>query len=389
MQTRSRWQLNRDPSPSPLPTRRSRICADDWRGCDIRTRPPASPGPTAPMSAICSGLSNIGARPLIGGPRKRGSMPSRNTRCRCAASTSISCTCPAKGRRRARFCCCTGGRGSLSEFLELIPRLSDPARFRGDPADAFTVVAPSLPGYGLSFTPGQPRFGIEEIADCVTELMRNTLGYTRFAVQGGDWGAITASRLGYAHADKLIGIHVNLLAVRRDQQPAADAPPEEKAYAEQLAQWLREETGYQWIRGTRPQTLAFGLTDSPVSPPGSSRSFARGRIAVAMSSRRSATTGCWPISASTGLLAQSARHSGPITRGCIAHGPFLREVRSTSRRDMPNFRVRSCVRRARWRRTYRDTRLWSVMPRGGHFAALEQPEALAREIREFFRPLRG
>jgi microsomal epoxide hydrolase len=124
-------------------------------------------------------------------------------------------------------------------------------------------VAPSLPGYGLSFKPGQPRFGIEEIADCMAELMHDTLGYARFAVQGGDWGAITASRLGCVHAEKLIGIHVNLLAVRRDQQAAADAPSEEKAYAEELTHWLREETGYQWIQGTRPQTLAFGLTDSP------------------------------------------------------------------------------------------------------------------------------
>ena len=156
-----------------------------------------------------------------------------------------------------------GWPGSVFEFLELILRLCDPARFGGDPSDAFTIVAPSLPGYGLSFKPGQPRFGIEEIADCVAELMHDVLGYTRFAVQGGDWGEITASRLGYAHPDKLIGIHVNLLAVRRDQQPAADASPEEKAYADQLAHWLREETGYQWIQGTRPQTLAFGLTDSP------------------------------------------------------------------------------------------------------------------------------
>src|SRR5580700_4790394 len=149
---------------------------------------------------------------------------------------------PGKGPAPCPLLMLHGWPGPVCEFLEMIPRLTDPARFGGDPADAFTIVAPSLPGYGLSFKPGQPRFGIEEIADCVAELMRDTLGYPRFAVQGGDWGAIIASRLGYAHPQKLIGIHVNLLAVRRDQQTAADAPPEEKAYAEQLAQWLREET---------------------------------------------------------------------------------------------------------------------------------------------------
>jgi pimeloyl-ACP methyl ester carboxylesterase len=141
-----------------------------------------------------------------------------------------------------------GWPGSVFEFLELIPRLTDPASFGGDPADAFTFVAPSLPGYGLSFTPGQSRFGIEEIADCMAELMQDTLGYTRFAVQGGDWGAITASRLGYSHPEKLIGIHVNLLAVRRDQQAAADAPPEEKADADQLAQWRERRRGISGFR---------------------------------------------------------------------------------------------------------------------------------------------
>jgi microsomal epoxide hydrolase len=156
-----------------------------------------------------------------------------------------------------------GWPGSVFEFMDLIPRLADPARFGGDPADAFTVVAPSLPGYGLSFRPGQKRFGIEEIADCMADLMTGTLGYSRFAAQGGDWGGITASRMGYAHANKLIGIHINLLAVRRDTNMLADPTPEERQYLDELAHWLKEETGYQWIQGTRPQTLSFGLTDSP------------------------------------------------------------------------------------------------------------------------------
>ena len=91
-----------------------------------------------------------------------------------------------------------GWPGSVFEFLELIARLADPARFGGDPADAFTVVAPSLPGYGLSFAPGQPRFGAEAIADSFAELMGGVLGYGRFAAQGGDWGAFVTARLGHA-----------------------------------------------------------------------------------------------------------------------------------------------------------------------------------------------
>ena len=123
---------------------------------------------------------------------------------------------PGKGPNPCPLLLMHGWPGSVFEFLDLIPRLTDPASFGGDPADAFTVVAPSLPGYGLSFRPGQKRFGIEEIADCLADLMTEMLGYRRFAAQGGDWGGITASRMGYAHAAKLIGIHVNLLAVRRD-----------------------------------------------------------------------------------------------------------------------------------------------------------------------------
>ncbi len=156
-----------------------------------------------------------------------------------------------------------GWPGSVFEFLELIPRLADPARFGGDPADAFTVVAPSLPGFGLSFAPGQPRFSVEAIADCLAALMTDVLGYARFAAQGGDWGSFVASRLGYAHSARLIGIHLNLLPLRRDPKMIADPTPEEARYIDELNHFLKEETGYQWIQGTRPQTLAFGLTDSP------------------------------------------------------------------------------------------------------------------------------
>ena len=101
---------------------------------------------------------------------------------------------PGKGPDPCPLLLMHGWPGSVFEFLDMIPRLTDPASFGGDPADAFTVVAPSLPGYGLSFRPGQKRFGIEEIADCLVDLMAGTLGYHRFAAQGGDCGGITASR---------------------------------------------------------------------------------------------------------------------------------------------------------------------------------------------------
>src|SRR5215813_466622 len=157
-----------------------------------------------------------------------------------------------------------GWPGSVWEFHELIPRLTDPARFGADPGDAFTVVAPSLPGYGFSYRPGQARFGLPEIAETFAALMTDVLGYRRFGAQGGDWGSFVSARLAADHPDRLTGIHLHLMPLRRDVPRDAGAQsPEAAAYVTELQEWLREETGYQWIQGTRPQTLAYGLTESP------------------------------------------------------------------------------------------------------------------------------
>ena len=297
---------------------------------------------------------------------------------------------PGKGPAPCPLLLLHGWPGSVFEFFELIPRLTDPASFGGDPADAFTIVAPSLPGYGLSFKPGQARFGIEEIADCVAQLMRDVLGYRRFAVQGGDWGAFTGSRLGVAHPETLIGIHLNLLAVRRDQHAAGNASPEEKVYFEQLASWLKEETGYQWIQGTRPQTLAFALSDSPAG------------LAAWITEKFRAWSDCGgdieSVITRDRLLANISLYwfTGAIGSSfwpyyARMHRPWpIPEGRTI---DVPTGYAqfpREILRppRSLAERTYTDIRRWMVMPRGGHFAALEQPEALAAEVCEFFRPLR-
>jgi pimeloyl-ACP methyl ester carboxylesterase len=149
------------------------------------------------------------------------------------------------------------------EFQQLLPRLTDPAKFGGDPRDAFTVIAPSLPGYGFSFRPDQPRLGLRAIADTFASLMTDVLGYRRFAAQGGDWGAFVTTLLGAFHPEKLAGIHVTLLAAGRDTTPGANPSEDETRYLEQLKRWEREETGYQWIQGTKPQNAgvrADGLT---------------------------------------------------------------------------------------------------------------------------------
>ncbi len=297
---------------------------------------------------------------------------------------------PGKGPKPTPLLLSHGWPGSVFEFIDIIPRLTDPARFGGDPADAFTVIAPSLPGYGLSFAPGQPRFSVEMIADCLAELMHGVLGYPRFAAQGGDWGAFITSRLGAVHADKLLGIHLNLLTVRRDPKMLANPTPEEQNFLRELEVWIKEEMGYQWIQGTRPQTLAFGLSDSPAGLAawivekfrawsdcdGDLESvFARDHLL--------ANIGLYWFSGAIGssFWPYYARMHGPwpIPDGSVnvpmGYAEFPREILRPPRSVAAKI--------------YTDIRRWSVMQKGGHFAAMEQPALLAREIVEFFRPLRA
>jgi len=283
-----------------------------------------------------------------------------------------------------------GWPGSVVEFLDLIPILTDPARYGGDPADSFTVIAPSLPGYTLSFRPGQERFGVERIGEICAELMTEVLGYERFGAQGGDWGAFVASRLGHQFASRVIGIHLNMLAVRRDPRMFASPTAEERGFLAELDHFLKEEMGYQWIQGTRPTTLAYALGDSPAG------------LAAWIVEKFRAWSDCDGVPENaiardtmlanimlywvTGAIGSSfwpyyARMHGPwpIPEGTTVDVPtgyaeFPREILHPPR--------------SLAERTYTDIRRWSVMPKGGHFAALEQPRALAQEIREFFRPLR-
>lgn len=282
-----------------------------------------------------------------------------------------------------------GWPGSVFEFHKVIPMLTDPARFGGDPADAFTVIAPSLPGYGFSFRPGQERFGLERIAEVFAQLMTEVLGYRRFAAQGGDWGAFVTSRLGLIYAERLYGIHINLLAVRRDPKMLENPTPEEKKFLDELNYWMKEETGYQWIQGTKPQTLAFALSDSPV-----------GLAAWIVEKFRTwSDCGGHPENAFTKdeLLTNITLYwlTGAIGSSfwpyyARMHGPWpipegVRVSAPTGYAEFPAEILRPP--RSVAEKVYNIQR-WTKMQRGGHFAALEQPEALVREVREFFRPLR-
>lgn len=284
-----------------------------------------------------------------------------------------------------------GWPGSIWEFHKLIPLLTDPLQHGGDPNDAFTVIAPSLPGYTLSFMPGQRRFSTPEMADAFAELMHDVLGYQKFSAQGGDWGAHITAYLGYKYPDRLHGIHLNLLPLRRDPVPASELnSPEMQAWQAELDNWVREESGYGAIQGTRPQTLAYGLTDSPVglaawivekyrvwSDCGGDveRRFSKDDLLTTIMLYW--TTGAigssfwpyyarqhqgWPLPADSRVAVPTAYASFPRD---ILHPPRIMAERA--------FNIQR----------------WTVFPTGGHFAGLEEPEALAADLREFFRPMRS
>jgi pimeloyl-ACP methyl ester carboxylesterase len=287
---------------------------------------------------------------------------------------------------------CHGWPGSFWEFHRIIPRLTDPARFGGDPSDAFTVVVPSLPGYGFSFRPGQRRCNLEEMGAILGELMTSVLGYRRFGVQGGDWGAGVVSRIAHQRPAEVAGLHVNLLVSRpapdADRRNPADEE-ERRAFAE-IDHWLKEMVGYQWIQGTRPQTLAYALTDSPVGLAGwivekfRAWSDCGGDVESRFSKDFLLTnvmiywvTGAigssfWPYYAvrhgEPALAAPGERI--PVPAG---HARFPKEIIQVPRS---------------WAETVYDIRRWTEMESGGHFAAAEEPDALAAELREFFRDLR-
>ncbi|HKB35208.1 MAG TPA: epoxide hydrolase [Gemmataceae bacterium] len=281
-----------------------------------------------------------------------------------------------------------GWPGSVWEFNRIIPMLTDPASHGGDARDAFTVVAPSLPGYTLSFKPGQRRFGIPATAATFDGLMHDVLGYQRYVAQGGDWGSFISSYLAFAHADHVAAIHITLMPLRREP-PGPSDDPEIATYRAELEHWQREETGYSQIQGTKPQTLAYGLTDSPVGlaawitekfhtwtdNQGDLESrvskddlltnimlyWATGAIGSSFWPYYSRQHEGWPLPADQRVEVPTAYQSFPRE---IIHPP-----------------------RALAERAFNIQR-WTGSPSGGHFAALEEPQRLAEDIRAFFRTYR-
>ena len=284
-----------------------------------------------------------------------------------------------------------GWPGSFVEFTKIIGPLTDPEAYGGDPADAFHVVIPSLPGYAFSGKPTERGYNPERMADVLAGLMER-LGYERYGAQGGDWGAIINRVLAAHYGDRLIGLHSNFMTAG---PPPGSADPNEGVSAEEQerrrerAEAFAAGRGYQAIQGTKPQTLGYGLNDSPAGLAawivekfhGWSDNDGNVESAFTKDEMLTNITLYWV----TGTITSSSRiyyesRNTPATRpvGYInvptGAAIFPKEISFAPRR---------------WAEARYNIVRWTLMPRGGHFAALEEPELLLDDIRAFFRELTG
>jgi pimeloyl-ACP methyl ester carboxylesterase len=280
-----------------------------------------------------------------------------------------------------------GWPGSVVEFRKVIGPLTDPVAHGGEAADAFHLVCPSLPGYGFSGKPARPGWGVAHIADAWDELMTR-LGYARYGAQGGDWGSGVTTALGIRHPDHVAGIHLNMVTGRPDPAAMDDLTEREKAAIAAFQHYWDEDSGYSKEQSTRPQTVGYGLVDSPAG------------LCAWILEKFWSWTDCDgdPANVLTrdemldnimlywlpGTGASSARLywesfgkglAGTGTVGVpVGCSVFPKEIFRPSRR---------------WaEKGYPDLRYWGEPPRGGHFAAFEQPELFVQEVRAAFRSFR-
>ncbi|WP_110039840.1 epoxide hydrolase family protein [Nocardia neocaledoniensis] len=283
-----------------------------------------------------------------------------------------------------------GWPGSVVEFLDLIGPLTDPAAHGGEPGDAFHVVIPALPGFGFSGPVTETGWTVRRIAETWVELM-SRLGYERFGVQGGDIGAAVSPEVGRVAPERVIGVHVNGGGGSFPQLPLpadvmASLTELERDRIRRIEAFMNEEFGYIAIQSTRPQTLAYGLVDSPIGQlawildkfrewthPRSTvpdKIVDRDRLLTnAMIYWLTATPG----SAAYVGYAQPAQWGAVAANSGVPTGVivFAHDVAIRRFDEAENTIVR-----------------WTDVDRGGHFAALEEPELLTADVREFFRPLR-
>ncbi|WP_426503519.1 epoxide hydrolase family protein [Dactylosporangium sp. McL0621] len=288
-----------------------------------------------------------------------------------------------------------GWPGSVVEFLEVVEPLADPVAHGGEARDAFHVVCPSLPGFGFSAKPAEPGWGPPRIAGAWAALMTR-LGYDRFGAQGGDWGAMVTTTLAAQHPERLVGIHLNMLPVGGRERLATGDGDDLTAFERQSlaasADHREWGSGYSLEQATRPQSIGYGLVDSPVGQcawiaekywawtdhggdpfDALSRDQMLDNVSVSWHTATAASSA--RIYWEDGFARPSGRVRRPEQLAVpVGFSAFPREIFRPSRR---------------WCERYcPDLRFYEQPTRGGHFAAFEQPDLFVDQVRRAFRTMR-
>lgn len=279
-----------------------------------------------------------------------------------------------------------GWPGSVIEFLETVGPLTDPLPHGGSAEDAFHLVIPSLPGYGFSGKPDRAGWGVERIARAWAELM-DRLGYDRWFAQGGDWGAIVTTVMGGQAPEGLAGIHLNMPVARPTREDHANPSAEEVRAFEAGAHYKNFESGYSQIQSTRPQTIGYGLVDSPVA------------LAAWIYEKMWAWTdndGRPEDALSRDTILDNIMLYWLPANGASAARLYWESFGAIAKSDpvlvpagVSNFPKEITKAPRKWaERILRNITYWTEMECGGHFAAWEEPDILVEEIRRFVAPMR-
>jgi len=282
-----------------------------------------------------------------------------------------------------------GWPGSIVEFLKIIEPLAHPERFGGSSEDAFDVIAPSLPGFGFSGRPPRP-IGPRKIARLFDTLMTDVLEYPSYLAQGGDWGGAISSWLGFEHAPACRAIHINIFTMRPPNGPQSR---EEEAWATQFKRDQLMEDGYRTQQATKPQTLSYAMMDSPVGVAAwiiekfNSWSDTVGDNIESVYTKDELLTNIMVYLVTKSFNTASWIYYGRREEGGRVLSPDGQRVEVPTAAALFPAELLSWPPRSYAERVYNITR-WTEMPRGGHFAALEQPTLLIDDIRAFARTLR-
>ena len=281
-----------------------------------------------------------------------------------------------------------GWPGSIVEFLHIIDQLAHPEKFSGKEEDAFDVIVPSLPGFGFSDSPSRP-IGPRKMASIFNTLMTDVLGYKKYISQGGDFGGTIATWLAYDYPKILAGIHINILITRHPDGPQTK---EEKEWQERFKKEQRIEDGYRTQQATKPQTLSYAMMDSPVGVAAWIIEKMRGWSDIKNNDIESVYSKDTLLSNIMVYLVTKTFN----TSSWIYYGRREEGGRFLPKEDLP-LKVPTAAAlfpkeylewapRSYVERIYNIQR-WTEMPKGGHFAALEQPDLLIKDIREFAKTL--